>query len=140
MPLGATFPTDPYAVIEPTDRWYPGAVELQEELAVKLIPPLVGEIRKQVHAWRLSGYSGVSQTSRDLLTHWFLTPHIRSNDRGEQYDFQYYFAQREAVETAIWLYEYEKALDPYSLMRYDASGLVSAGMFRANWRCLATSC
>ena len=133
MPLGATFPTDPYAVIEPTDRWYPGAVELQEELAVKLIPPLVGEIRKQVHAWRLSGYSGVSQTSRDLLTHWFLTPHIRSNDRGEQYDFQYYFAQREAVETAIWLYEYEKALDPYSLMRYDASGLVSAGMFRANW-------
>lgn len=133
MPLGSNFPTDPYAVIDPTDRWYPGSTELDETTANKLIPPLVAEIRKGVHAWRLAGYPGVSQTSRDLLTHWFLTPHVMTGASGEQYEFNYYFAQREAVETAIWLYECEQAHDPYNLIRYDASGAVSTGMFRANW-------
>ena len=133
MPLGSNFPLDPYAVIDPADRWYPGATDLDETTANKLIPPLVGEIRKGVHAWRLAGYPGISQTSRDLLTHWFLTPHVMTNSSGEQYEFNYYFAQREAVETAIWLFEHEQAHDPYNLIRYDASGAVSTGMFRANW-------
>ena len=133
MPLGPNFPLDPYAVIDPADRWYPGATELDETTANRLIPPLVGEIRKGVHAWRLAGYPGISQTSRDLLTHWFLTPHVMTNSSGEQYEFNYYFAQREAVETAIWLFEHEQARDPYNLIRYDSSGAVSTGMFRANW-------
>lgn len=133
MPLGANFPTDPFAIIDPVDRWYPGSTELDETTANKLIPPLVAEIRKGVHAWRLAGYPGVSRTSRDLLTHWFLLSHIMTNSAEEQYEFNYYFSQREAVETVVWLYEYEQARDPYNLIRYDASGAVSTGMFRANW-------
>ena len=84
MPLGANFPTDPYVVIDPADRWYPGSTELDETTANKLIPPLVGDIRRGVHTWRLAGYPGVSQTSRDLLTHWFLTPNVMTNSNGEQ--------------------------------------------------------
>jgi type III restriction enzyme len=47
--------------------------------------------------------------------------------------FRWYFAQREAVESAIWLYEVERARDPYALMKYDSSGRVSRGMFDEDW-------
>lgn len=47
--------------------------------------------------------------------------------------FCYYFAQREAVEAAIWLYEVEQAKDPYALIKFDMSGRVSKGMFNEDW-------
>lgn len=47
--------------------------------------------------------------------------------------FQYYFAQREAVETVIWLYEVAKAREKYDLMRFDSSQAISAGMFDETW-------
>lgn len=133
MALSADFPTDPYVVIDPAHRWYPGTEELELEDASKLIPPLVAEIRAGVHDWRLGGYQGVSETSRALLNHWFGAPHLLPQADGSMVEFRYYFAQREAVETAIWLYEHEQARDPYSLMRYDSSELVSKKMFPENW-------
>ncbi len=48
--------------------------------------------------------------------------------------FQYYFAQREALETIIYLYDVVGAKDKFDLMRFDASGSVSAGMFDETWR------
>ena len=48
-------------------------------------------------------------------------------------DFQYYFAQREAIETIIWLYEVAKAKDKYDLIRYDSSGIVRSKDFREEW-------
>jgi len=133
VPLGSGFPVSPYQVIDPSDRWYPGFDELELEDAGRLIPPLVSEIRIGVHAWRNGGYTGVSKTSRDLLTHWFGAPHFIPKSNGSLLEFQYYFAQREAVETAIWLYEHEKARDPFSLMRYDSTELVSKMMFPEDW-------
>ena len=47
--------------------------------------------------------------------------------------FHYYFAQREAVETVIWLFEVRRARDKYDLLRFDASGAVSSGMFDEDW-------
>ncbi|MGH8399230.1 MAG: DEAD/DEAH box helicase, partial [Gammaproteobacteria bacterium] len=47
---------------------------------------------------------------------------------------QYYFAQREALETIIYLYEVVQARDKFDLMRFDSSGAVSAGMFDETWR------
>ena len=47
--------------------------------------------------------------------------------------FQWYFAQREAVESAIWLYEIERAREPYALLKHDSSGRVSKGMFFEDW-------
>ena len=133
MPLGEGFPNSPYAVIAPEQRWYPGGAELALEEAGKLIPPLVAEIRQGVHKWRNGGYQGASKTSRALLTHWFGAQHLLPQADGTTMEFQYFFAQREAVETAVWLYEVEKARDPYSLMRYDATELVSKSMFPEDW-------
>lgn len=63
--------------------------------------PLVDGIRPHVDVWRADGYPGASETSRQLLTHWFLDEHQTADGR----EFRYYFAQREAVETVIYLYE-----------------------------------
>ncbi len=133
MPLSPDFPTDPYVILDPDIRWYPGSEEHSSEEIAQLMPPLVIQIRKLVHAWRNSGYRDVSNTSRDLLNYWFEYPHEINSSDNTTSEFKYYFAQREAVESAIWLYEVEKARDPYGLMRYDASGQVSRAMFAEYW-------
>lgn len=134
MAIHPEFPTDPYVVIPPKVRWHPGEEQLTDpEAAARLLPPLVAAIRLEVHRWRESGYAGASTTSHALLTHWFGRKHVVAQADGTTSEFAYYFAQREAVETAIWLYEVEQARDPYSLLRYDASGMVSTGLFLANW-------
>ena len=49
-------------------------------------------------------------------------------------EFQYYFAQREALETIIYLYDVVGVKDKFDLMRFDGSGVVSAGiMFDETW-------
>jgi hypothetical protein len=49
-------------------------------------------------------------------------------------EFQYYFAQREAIETIVYLYDVVGMQDKYDLMRFDNSGTVSSGMFDESWR------
>ena len=49
-------------------------------------------------------------------------------------EFQYFFAQREAVETIIFLYDVAGVQDKYDLMRFDSSSLVTTGMFDETWR------
>lgn len=67
--------------------------------------PLVRAIRAEVDAWRRGGYAGVSDTSRTLLQHWFHNEHLVKTDAGEVIPFRYHWAQREAIETFIYLYE-----------------------------------
>ena len=133
MPLSPSFPTDPYAIIDPGLRWYPGATELDLEEASKLIPPLVASIRIGVHEWRLAGYPNISETSRNLLRYWFEERHLIDATDGSKREFKYFFAQREAIETAIWLFEVENAVDPRSLIKYDSSGQVASGHFSEIW-------
>jgi type III restriction enzyme len=134
MAIHPDFPADPHTIIQPGHRWYPGEQQLLDpQEAAKLLPPLVATIRTEVHQWRQAGYPGTSATSQALLNHWFGQVHVLEQSDGSTSEFSYYFAQREAVETAIWLYEVEQARDPYSLMRYDSSGRVSTGMFLADW-------
>ena len=133
MALHADFPADPTAILDPGIRWYPGEVALAEEGYARLLPPLVHKIRSGVKGWRDSGYAGASETTRALLHHWFTTEHLLPTANGTMGRFAYYFAQREAVESAVWLYEVQRARDPYSLLRYDSSGQVSQGMFQEDW-------
>jgi type III restriction enzyme len=133
MALHPDFPTDPYVILDPSIRWYPGDELLAELGYEKLLPPLVHKVRCGVKKWRESGYSGASNTTRALLNHWFLAEHLLPQADGSVRPFQWYFAQREAVESAIWLYEVEQARDPYALMKYDSSELVSKGMFDEDW-------
>lgn len=73
------------------------------------------------------------RTTKALLTHWFATEHFLPQADGEMRPFAWFFAQREAVESAIWLYEIERARDPHSLIRYDSSRAVTLGMFAEDW-------
>jgi type III restriction enzyme len=133
MALHHDFPKSPYAIPTPEQRWFPADETLRASSYEKLLPPLVARIREEVSAWRESDYAGASPTSRSLLKHWFETEHSIEGADGTQSAFRYYFAQREAVETAIWLYDVKQARDKFNLMRFDASGAVSAGMFPEEW-------
>jgi type III restriction enzyme len=133
MALHPNFPASPYAPLVPEQRWFPAAEELRGTAYEKLLPPLVAKIRVEIHAWRNQGYPGSSATSRALLRHWFETDHLIENADRTLSPFRYYFAQREAVETIVWLHEVRRARDKYDLLRFDASGAVSSGMFAEDW-------
>lgn len=133
MALPSTFPSDPHVILTPDIRWYPGDAMLDEMGYEKLLPPLVHKIRKGVIKWRERGYAGASETTKALLKYWFDEEHMIPKADGTMFRFQYYFCQREAVESVIWLYEIEQARDPYSLMKYDSSGHISQGMFDEDW-------
>lgn len=67
--------------------------------------PTVRAIRAEVDLWRRGGYAGVSETSRTLLNYWFSTEHLVPDEEGNPIPFRYHWAQREAIETIIYLYE-----------------------------------
>lgn len=134
MALHPKFPDSPYAILDPLVRWFPADEALRETSADKLMPPLVPSLRKKVKEWRERDYAGAPATSKSLLHWWFLTPHLWPQSDGTMADFQYYFAQREALETIIYLYDVVGVRDKHDLMRFDASGAVSGGMFDESWR------
>jgi type III restriction enzyme len=133
MALHPEFPASAFLPLHPDHRWFPAAEEMRGTAYEKLLPPMVAKIRKEVFAWRNAGYPGASATSSALLRHWFDTQHLLENSDGTLSSFQYYFAQREAVESVIWLHEVRQARDKYDLIRFDASGAVSPGMFAEEW-------
>ena len=90
-----------------------GLFDVQEFLATA---PCVPALRDAVHAWRESNYKGVSETTHELLNFWFRTDHILPNGRR----FLFHLAQREAVETLIYIYEVEKVRTRKSLLEHYA--------------------
>ena len=101
------------------------------------------ELRKKVKAWRDNSYEGATDTSIALLNWWFNQEHLlpksdlsacgHAQAGGTMEKFQYYFAQQEAVESIIYLYDVVKVKDKYDLLRFDSSGAVSANMFDESW-------
>lgn len=84
--------------------------------------PCVLPIREAVASWRKGGYKGVTETTRELLNFWFSTDHRLYNGRP----FKYYDAQREAMETLIYVYEVEKIRSRKALLErfaYDTKDL-----------------
>ncbi len=124
-----SFPQNPFEILDPDIRWAPSQEDLQEKAYEQLIPPLVYKIRLAVKEWRDSDYARASDTTKALLKFWFKPDGHKKNDQI----FQYYFAQREAIESIIYLYEVTKARDKYELMRFDSSGRISTGMFPESW-------
>ena len=103
------FPESPHAILDPKARWFPADEALRESSMEKL----------------------------SLLTWWFETPHVvvgRSSAPSYDEEFQYFFAQREAIETIIYLVDVVGVQDKFDLMRFDSCGAVSAGMFDETWR------
>lgn len=133
MPLHPNFPKSPYEILEPSVRWYPSPGQGRIDWQILWLPPLVQKIREEVHLWRQNQYEWASATSKSLLNWWFKTEHITTDELGKPIHFRYYFAQREALETVIYLYEVKRARDKYDLLRYDGDGIVSPRMFDEDW-------
>lgn len=121
---------NPFQILAPHERWAPsqGQMDAFQNAYEKLLPPLVYKIRLAVAKWRDEDYHGASETSKSLLNFWFNQEHLIGQTK-----FGFFFSQREAIESIIYLYEVAKAKDKYELMRFDSSERVSTGMFDENW-------
>lgn len=66
--------------------------------------PCVPALREAVKAWRAGGYKGITPTTRTLLNYWFKTDHrLRTGT-----PFKYHASQQEAMETLIFVWEFER--------------------------------
>ena len=117
MALHPDFPKSPHALLDPAIRWFPADEDLREKTSDKLLPPLVANLRRKVREWRARHYEGATATSRALLKWWFQTEHLQPQADGTTLRFQYYFAQREALETIIYLYDVARVRDKYDLAK-----------------------
>ena len=79
----------------------------------------VNGVRARVDAWRAQGYKGASATSRRLLGFWFADEHRADNGTP----FRFYFCQREAVETVIYLTEIEHVRGLKDLLEFAEHGM-----------------
>ena len=123
-------PKNPFSILTPSERWAPSQSQLDafSNAYEKLLPPLVYKIRLAVAEWRNSGYQGASDVTKALFDFWFNQEHLIGQKK-----FGFFFSQREAIESIVYLYEVAKAKDKYDLMRFDSSNRISAGMFDENW-------
>lgn len=76
---------------------------------------IANNLRAALRDFRDSCYAGASETSRELLNYWFGTDHSFTDKDGVSVPFRYYFCQREAIETLIYLYEARKIQNLSSL-------------------------
>ena len=72
----------------------------------------VPAIREAVKAWKAGGYKGITDTTRILLNHWFEADHKLPTGRP----FKYHHSQREAFETLVFVWEYEKVCSRKALL------------------------
>ena len=124
------FPKNPFIILDPSIRWVPAETgdDLFNSSYETMLPPMVHKVRTAVKEWRDQNYEGASETSKHLLQFWFNAPH-----QVEEKEFRFYFAQQEAIESIIYLYEVAEARDKYELIKYDSLGRVSPGMFDETW-------
>ena len=81
--------------------------------------PCVPALREAVLAWRAGGYKGATETTRLLLNHWFNTDHRSKAGRP----FTYHYSQRQAIETLIFVWEFEKVRSRKGLLERYAQTL-----------------
>jgi type III restriction enzyme len=79
---------------------------------------LVPKVRAAVDSWRAGGYVGASEVTQRLFEYWFEEDH---EVPGFGVPFRYYFCQREAIETLIWLVEIAAHRDAQKLIEAHAT-------------------
>lgn len=90
-------------------------------------PLLIAQnLRAAVKEWRENFYFGASDTTRQLLSYWFEREHLVGSN-GSSQEFRYYFCQREAIETLIYLKEVRR-LDRLSQVFAEYGGQYSEEM------------
>ncbi|MEM5777200.1 MAG: DEAD/DEAH box helicase family protein [Candidatus Aenigmatarchaeota archaeon] len=78
---------------------------------------LVNKLREAVYSWREQGYPETTSTTKRLLKFWFEEDHILNDEF-----FEFWFAQREAIETLIYIKEVLKNKNFVDLAREFGSG------------------
>ena len=125
MGIHPKLPTSPYEISPPETRWIPADRQTQRQL----VGPFVRELRLRVQTFRNEGYQGATETSKSLLKHWFHTPHLIDGK-----DFQYYFAQREALETLVYLFDVLRPKNKIDLLHLDKGGNVAPALIKETWK------
>lgn len=92
---------------------------------------LANASRQVVTSWRAKDYPGASQETVTLLRHWFVERGAFSSSSTGR---PFYFAQREAIETVIYLCEVKKFTDFFSLLDF-----FSANYDLGDWQKIVTS-
>jgi type III restriction enzyme len=82
----------------------PSQTELLDITAKLRTGPCVPALREAVRAWKAGGYKGITDTTRVLLHHWFFTDHRLPTGLP----FKYHASQQEAIETLVFVWEFEK--------------------------------
>ena len=82
----------------PVQRQKQGSLLEVNEFAGEYGTQLINLLRQEVGRWRKAEYPDTTGATRDLLRYWFLNPERHATR-------SLFFAQREAIETAIWLNE-----------------------------------
>ncbi|MEM0136008.1 MAG: DEAD/DEAH box helicase family protein, partial [Thermoplasmatales archaeon] len=78
---------------------------------------LVNKLRLAIYEWRNSGYPNTTKTTKRLLDFWFNEDHIVNNEK-----FEFWYAQRESIETLIYVYEVMKKRSFVDLAREFGEG------------------
>jgi len=78
---------------------------------------LVNKLREAVYTWREQDYPNATDTTKRLLRFWFEEDHIVDDE-----PFKFWFCQREAIETLIYIYEVMKRRNFIDMARDFGSG------------------
>src|ERR1700730_11869747 len=81
-----------------------GQTELLDITAKLRTAPCVPALREAVKAWKAGGYKGITDTTRILLNHWYHAAHRLATGPT----FKYHASQQEAIETLVFVWEFEK--------------------------------
>ncbi len=82
----------------PVQKQKQGSIFEVNEMQVEYGTHLINLLRTEVGKWRAADYPDTTGATRELLRYWFLNPERHATK-------SLFFAQREAIETAIWLNE-----------------------------------
>ena len=134
MALHPDFPESPHEIIDPAVRWLPDRRSTEGHRLREAASPTCSRDSQGGQSVARQRYSGATETSKALLNWWFNTPHPIEGADGTVSEFQYYFGQREALETIIYLYDKAEVRHKADMIRFDSSGAVSMGMFPENWQ------
>jgi type III restriction enzyme len=94
-------------------------VELLDVTSKLRTAPCVPALREAVKAWVAGGYKGITETTRILLNYWFRTDHKLATG----HPFKYHRSQQEAMETLIFVWEFEKVRSRKDLLQRYATDL-----------------
>src|ERR1700690_563247 len=97
----------------------PTQAELLNITAKLRTGPCVPALREAVKAWKAGGYKGVTAPPRILFNYWFYTDHRLPTGLP----FKYHASQQEAIETLVFVWEFEKVRTRKGLLERYAQDL-----------------